>query len=166
MRKNAMNKPLRLITFAAATLVAFSGSSVHAGVSAAEAAKLKSELMPLGGEKAGNKEGTIPAWTGGLTTPTPGFKNGGRRPDPFAAEKPVLQITAKNMDAHAAKLTDGVKSLLKKYPDTFRLDVYPTHRTAAAPQYVYDNTLQNATRASIVEGGVGPIPKGAFGGIP
>ncbi|HSH90192.1 MAG TPA: DUF1329 domain-containing protein [Ramlibacter sp.] len=161
-----MNKPLRLITLTAATLVAFSGSSVQAGVSAAEAAKLKSELMPLGGEKAGNKEGTIPAWTGGLTTATPGFKNGGRRPDPFGAEKPVLQITAKNMDTHAAKLTDGVKSLLKKYPDSFRLDVYPTHRTAAAPQYVYDNTFQNATRASIVEGAAGPIPKGAFGGIP
>ncbi|MBT0960102.1 DUF1329 domain-containing protein [Denitromonas iodatirespirans] len=161
-----MKKPLRLITIAAATLVAFSGSSVHAGVSADEAAKLKSELMPLGGEKAGNKEGTIPAWTGGLTTPTPGFKNGGRRPDPFADEKPILQITAKNMEAHAAKLSEGLKFLLKKYPDTFRLDVYPTHRTAAAPQYVYDNTFQNATRASLDVGSAGPLPKGALGGIP
>ena len=51
-----MNKPLRLITFAAATLVALSGSSVHAGVSAAEAAKLKSELTPLGGITAKHRE--------------------------------------------------------------------------------------------------------------
>ena len=161
-----MTNPLRSITLSCAMLAAFAGSSAQAAVSAAEAARLKSDLMPLGGEKAGNKEGTIPAWTGGLTTPTPGFKNGGRRPDPYADEKPVLQITAKNMDAHAAKLSEGVKFLLKKYPDSFRLDVYPTHRTAAAPQYVYDNTFQNATRARIVDGSAGPIPAGALGGIP
>lgn len=137
-----------------------------AGVTAGEAARLKGELTPVGAEKAGNKDGTIPAWTGGLTTPTPGFKNGGRRPDPFATEKPTLQITAKNMGQYADKLTEGVKALLQKYPDTYRLDVYPTHRTAAAPQYVYDNIFQNATRASLAESSGGPVPKGAYGGIP
>lgn len=161
-----MKHTFRLITLSFAVLTAFAGTSAHAAVGADEAAKLKSDLMPLGGEKAGNKEGTIPAWTGGLTKPTPGFTNGGRRPDPFADEKPILQITAKNMEAHAAKLSEGVKFLLKKYPDSFRLDVYPTHRTAAAPQYVYDNTFQNATRASLIEGSAGPLPKGALGGIP
>jgi Protein of unknown function (DUF1329) len=159
------NNLKQLLAVSAALLAGLTGS-VQAGGDPADAAKLNSELMPLGGERAGNKEGTIPAWTGGLTTPTPGFKNGGRRPDPFADEKPVLQITAKNMDQYQAKLSDGVKALLKKYPDSFRLDVYPTHRTAAAPQYVYDNTFKNATRASIVEGDAGPIPKGAIGGIP
>jgi len=140
--------------------------NVHAGVSAEEAAKLKGELTPVGAERAGNREGTIPAWSGGLTTPTPGFQNGGRRPDPFAAEKPTLQITAKNMDSFADKLPEGAKAMLRKYPDSFRIDVYPTHRTAAAPQWVYDNTSQNATRASVQEGSAGPISKGAFGGFP
>lgn len=161
-----MKHAFRLFTITFAVLTAFAGTSAHAAVGADEAAKLKSDLTPLGGEKAGNKEGTIPAWTGGLAKPTPGFTNGGRRPDPFADEKPILQITAKNMEAHAARLTEGVKYLLKKYPDSFRLDVYPTHRTAAAPQHVYDNTFQNATRASLVEGSAGPLPKGALGGIP
>lgn len=137
-----------------------------AGVTANEAARLKGELTPFGAEKAGNKEGTIPAWTGGLTTPPPGFRNGGRRPDPFANEKPTLQITAKNMNQYADKLTEGVKALLQKYPDTYRLDVYPTHRSAAAPQYVYDNTFQNATRATLAGSDAGPVPKGASGGIP
>ena len=49
------------------------------------------------------------------------------------------------MDQYADKLTDGTKALLKKYPETFRVDVYKTHRTAAAPQWVYDNTFKNAT---------------------
>jgi hypothetical protein len=141
------------------------GQQARAAVSAEEAAKLKSELTPFGAERAGNKDGTIPAWTGGLTTPTPGLKNGGRRPDPFSAEKPLFSIDAKNMAQYADKLSDGVKALMKKYPG-FRIDVYPTHRTAAAPQWVYDNTFKNATRAKIVAGAAGPQPEGAYGGIP
>ncbi|MBI5441597.1 MAG: DUF1329 domain-containing protein, partial [Deltaproteobacteria bacterium] len=117
---------------------------------------------PLGAEQAGNREGTIPAWTGGHTTPIPGFKNGGRRPDPFANEKPLFSITAKNMDQYADKLTDGTKALLKKYPNTYRLDVYATRRTAAAPEWVYENTYKNALRARMA----GDVPAGAYGGIP
>lgn len=143
-----------------------SAGAARAGVSADEAAKLKTVLTPFGAERAGNKDGTIPAWTGGLTTPTPGFQNGGRRPDPFANEKSIFQINAKNMDQHADKLTDGTKALLKKYPDSFRLDVYKTHRTAAAPQWVYDNTFLNATRATVQESSAGAFTKDAYGGIP
>lgn len=135
----------------------------HAAVTADEANKLKSTLTPLGAERGANKDGTIPAWDGGLTKPAPGYKNGDPRPDPFPSDKPVLSINAKNMDAHAARLSDGVKALMKKYPE-FRIDVYPTRRTAAAPQYVYDNTFKNATRAKLVDGGQGV--ENAFGGIP
>jgi hypothetical protein len=134
----------------------------HAAVTPEEAAKLKTELTPLGAEKAGNKDGTIPAWTGGYTTAQPGFKNGGRRADPFADEKPILSINAANMAQHADKLTDGTQALLKKFPQSFRVDVYKTHRTAAAPQWVYDNTFKNATSARME----GEVVKGAFGGIP
>ena len=55
------------------------GQSAMAAVTAEDAAKLKTALTPMGAEKAGNKDGTIPAWTGGYTTAVPGFKNGGRR---------------------------------------------------------------------------------------
>lgn len=134
----------------------------HAAVTPEEAAKLKTELTPLGAERAGNKDGSIPAWTGGYTTPIPGDKPGGKRGDPFKAEKPLYSVNASNMAQHADKLTEGVKALLRKYPQTYRIDVYPTHRTAAAPQWVYDNTFKNATRAKL-EGG---IPSGAYGGIP
>jgi hypothetical protein len=133
-----------------------------AGVTAAEAAKLKGELTPLGAEKAGNKDGSIPAWTGGHTTPIAGDRPGGRRGDPFKAEKPLLSITAKNAEQHADKLTDGTKALLRKYPDSFRVDVYQTHRTMAAPQWVYDNTLRNATAGRLDNG----VPRGVYGGIP
>ena len=133
-----------------------------AAVGADEVAKLKTELTPFGAERAGNKDGSIPAWTGGLTTPIPGQEPGGRRGDPFKDEKPLFSITAKNMDQYVDRLTDGTEAMLKKYPDTFRLDVYKTHRTAAAPQWVYDNTVRNATRARIEGGHL----LGAYGGIP
>lgn len=133
-----------------------------AGVTAEEAARLKTELTPFGAEKAGNKDGSIPAWTGGFKGAIAGEKPGGKRGDPFKDEKPIYTVTAKNQQQYADKLTDGVKALLKRYPETYRLDVYPTHRTAMAPQWVYDNTAKNAVRGKLVEN----EPRDVFGGIP
>ncbi|KAB0562114.1 DUF1329 domain-containing protein, partial [Pseudomonas palleroniana] len=120
----------------------------QAAVSPEQAARLKTDLTPLGGERAGNADGSIPAWQGGYTQATPGYKPGDKRPDPFAGEKPLYSIKASNMEQYASELAEGTKLLLKKYPG-YRLDVYPTHRSAAAPQWVYDNTSKNATRATL-----------------
>ena len=89
-------------------------SAANAAVGPDEANKLKGELTPAGAEKAGNKAGTIPAWDGGYTKVAAGYKDGDARPDPFAGEKPLVSISAKNMDQHADKLTEGVKALMKK----------------------------------------------------
>lgn len=155
---------LKYIQILALGLIA-SGTVTFAAVSVEEASRLKSDLTPSGAERAGNKAGTIPEWTGGLTVPTPGFTNGGRRPDPFSDEKPIFTITSENMEQYSDNLTDGTKALLRKYP-SYRLDIYKTHRTAAAPQWIYDNTFLNATRASLTESSAGPMQKGAYGGYP
>lgn len=155
-----MNRKTLLGTLFATSLAA--ALPALAQVSAADANKLKGELTPFGAEKAASKDGSIPAWSGGYTKAIPGDKPGGRRGDPFKDEKPLYSITAKNMDQYADKLSDGVKALFKKYPDTYRIDVYKTHRTAAAPQWVYDNTLKNATNARFENG----VPVGIHGGIP
>lgn len=157
-----MNHPtIRLLAAALAATGLL--APAHAAVSADEAAKLKTTLTPLGAERAGNKDGTIPAWDGGYTKLPAGWKNGDPRPDVFAGEKPLLSISAKNLAEHEARLTDGTKALMKRYP-SFRIDVYPTHRTHAAPQWVYDNTFKNATTAKLIDGGYGV--EGAYGGIP
>lgn len=153
---------MKQIMLAAATLAVLGAAApALAAVTAEDAARLKGELTPLGAEKAGNKDGSIPAWAGGHTTPIAGDKPGGRRGDPFKDEKPLLSITAQNMAQHADKLSDGQQALLKKYPE-YRIDVYKTHRTAAAPQWVYENTFKNATRAKLD----GDIEQGGYGGIP
>ncbi|HSV45271.1 MAG TPA: DUF1329 domain-containing protein, partial [Ramlibacter sp.] len=147
------------LTFVAAAL-ALAALPVHAEVSAQEAEQLKTTLTPFGAEKAANKDGTIPAYTGGLTgamkSPRPGLP-----PVLFADEKPILQIKADNADAHADKLSDGFKYLVKNYPG-FRIDVYPSHRTFAAPQFFMDNSVYNATNAKLVK----DAPVGLKGGIP
>ena len=149
----------------ATTLLSLLAISIpgFAAVSAQEAAQLKTTLTPMGAERAGSKDGSIPAWTGGYTKVDPKWKDGEPRPDPFANEKPLFSITAKNMSQYADRLSDGDKYLLKKYP-TYRMDVYPTHRTAAAPQWIYDATYKNALNAKLSNNGL--TLKGAYGGKP
>lgn len=149
-------------TLAALVVLAVAGVA-QAAATAEEAAKLKTTLTPMGAERAGSADGAIPAWDGGYTKVPAGYKSGDVRPDPFAGEKPAFSITSKNMAQYADKLTEGEKGLLQKYP-TFRMDVYPTHRTAAAPQWYYDNTFKNATHAKLT--GDGYTFEGAYGGVP
>jgi hypothetical protein len=132
-------------------------------VSPQEAAALKTTLTPLGGERAGNSDGSIPAWTGVYDKVPPGYVSGNARPDPFPEEKPLYSIDPKNVDQYAPALTDGILALFKKHPD-YRIDVYPTHRTAGAPQWVYDNTFANATRATLTNEDL--TLHGAYGGTP
>ena len=116
------------------------------------AANLGHELTPMGAIRAGNAEGTIPAWTGGIATPPPGWHAGMQRLDPFANEKPLFSITAQNVAKYESKLAPGSADMVKSLPG-YRLDVYPTHRTFAAPQFIYDNAIANATRAHLVDDG-------------
>lgn len=153
----------RHLSIIALWTLATCGQWAQAAATAEEAARLKSDLTPFGAERTGNREGTIPAWEGGYATVWPGYQSGQPRPDPFADEKPLFRITAANMDQYADKLSDGIKALLQRDPG-FRLDVYPSHRTAAAPSWVYDNTFRNATRALLADDGL--TVQGAFGGIP
>ena len=139
-----------------------------AGVTAQQAAKLGADLTPMGGEKAANAAGTIPAWTGGITSAAqagaPGFKSGGHHPDPYANEKPLYKVDAANASKYAANLTAGHKALLNAYKGSYFMNVYPSHRSAAFPQRIYDATKANATSAKLSDGGNGVT--GAIGGVP
>ncbi|MDF2177530.1 DUF1329 domain-containing protein [Aliiglaciecola sp. CAU 1673] len=145
----------KLALVATALSLAVSATFVQAKVSDAEAAKLGKDLTPLGGEMAANADGSIPAYTGGITTPPAGYKPGDHHPNPFPDDKPLFEITKANMAQYADQLSAGQKALFNAYPDTFKMPVYQTRRTASNPQFVYDATKANATRAELVEGGNG-----------
>ncbi len=67
------------------------------------------------------------------------------------------------MATYAPQLTEGTKALLQKYP-TFRVDVYPTHRTVAFPKFVIDNTAKVALTAKTLNDG--RSIEGAHAGFP
>ncbi len=139
-------------------------SLASATVSAEEAARLGKDLTPMGAEMAGNADGTIPAWTGGYTTPFPGWKEGDARPDPYAGDKKLFTITKENMAKYADKIPEASKAMLMAYPDEFRMHVYPTRRSAGFPQWYYDNIKKAATDVKLNADGNGVT--GAHATIP
>lgn len=149
---------------ALATLLTLACSAVSAAATEQQAARLGVDLTPLGAEKAGNADGSIPSWDGGLTQPPAGFTPGRHYPDPFPDDKPLFTITAQNLEQYRERLTPGQIALLQAYPATLNYPVYQTRRTAAAPQWVYDNIRRNATSARLLNEGNGFAD--AYGGIP
>src|SRR5690554_2048028 len=145
-----LNKKLLATGVLAASL--FAGQAWGA-VSAEEAARLGDSLTPMGAEKAGNG-GAIPAWTGGLTTPPADYKGDGIYVNPFPDETPKFTINQSNVAEYADNLSPGQVAMIKQYPD-FVLPVYETHRTAAYPKAIMDETIENATRAELIKDGNG-----------
>ncbi len=125
-----------------------------AGGAHASGARLGADLTPIGGIKAGS--GDIPEWTGGVTKAPAGYSEGKHHPSPFADDKPKMTIDASNVDAHKDKLSDGLQAMLKKW-STLKLNVYPTRRSAAYPQRIYDALKANADNAKLASGGNGVI---------
>ncbi|GID03298.1 DUF1329 domain-containing protein [Pseudomonas sp. 008] len=128
--------------------------SVMAAVSAAEADKLGKSLTPLGAEMAGNADGSIPAWKpmpkNAGTVDSKGFLS-----DPFASEKPLFTITAQNVDQYKDKLAPGQYAMFKRYPETYKMPVYPSHRGITVPDEVFAATKKNAVNAKLISDGNG-----------
>lgn len=128
-----------------------------------EVARLGADLTPLGGERAGGAGGAIPEWTGGIAEPPPGYVLGEHHRDPYPGDRPALVIDGSNLDRHRGRLSVGHQRMLELYP-SFRMPVYPTRRSASAPQRIYDATRAVAATARLVDDGNGVA--GATVGIP
>ena len=78
-------------------------------------------LTPLGAERAGNADGSIPAWTGGYVT-APTGPNTPIDTVVFGDEKPLYTIDASNMSQYSSLLTPGTQALIQK--NNLTLNVY------------------------------------------
>lgn len=154
-----------------ALLLSLLASSVMAAVSEQEAAQLGASLTPLGGEMAGNADGSIPAWDGGLSIRAAAVDGKGFLADPYAGEQPLFTITAANAEQYKDKLSAGQLAMFKRYPESYKIPVYPSHRTTAVPAAIAAAAKLSAVNTTPVDGGNGlqnfnasryyafPIPK-------
>lgn len=145
-----------LIKLCLATSLAAGSAQALAAISSAEAERLGgAELTPVGAEAAGNAAGTIPPWKGGLTTLPTGYSPGDRLIDPYPEDEPLFTITAANVDDYADKLSPGQLAMFRRYPDTYRMRVFPTRRSARLPDEEYALIKQSAVETELAEGGNG-----------
>ncbi len=139
--------------------------AVLAKVAPEKAAELDGpRLTCMGAERAGTPSG-VAEWTGKWYKTWPGVsKPYGFEPGPYKDEKPLFTITAQNMSQYADKLTEGQKALFKKYPQSYKMHVYPSHRDFRFADWVCDTVKKNAVTAEVKPNGLGVI--GVSGGHP
>ena len=161
----------KMILQCGALALSLLAANVMAAVSPEEASKLGTSLTPLGAEKAGNGDGSIPAWTGGIPKNAGAVDSKGFLADPFVSEKPLFTITAATVDKYKDKLSDGQIAMFKRYPETYKIPVYPTHRTVTVPPDINESAKRSALNVTPINDGNGlanftgnryyafPIPK-------
>lgn len=167
----------RRVAFALSITLLMSTLSIHvsAAVDSDEVERLGRDLTCVGAKRAGNEEGSIPEFTGRYVGEVPGWDpepNSGEHPvDPYADERPILVITAQNVEDHTDRLSAGQVAMFRRYPDTYRMNIYPGHRDYGYPDYVCERAKYNAKKARIAYRGMGymgmghnpfPIPETAL----
>lgn len=149
---------LRWTKPALAVALGLSATMSLAKVSPEQAAELGGEtLTPVGAERAGNAAGTISEWEGGLSQLPAGYEPGQRLVDPYAADKPLFTITAQNVEQYGDNLSPGQQALFARYPDSYQMPVYPSHRSARLPDAEYALIKTGATETEMVTGGNGLV---------
>ncbi|HBD11703.1 MAG TPA: DUF1329 domain-containing protein [Porticoccaceae bacterium] len=109
----------------------------------------------FGANAAGNAEGTIPPWTGGITTPPANYSPGDWHPDPYADDPPLFTIDNSNARLHKDKLSAGHLALMERYPDSYRLHIFPSRRSVSYPDHVREYTKKYRGKARVVDDGAG-----------
>lgn len=123
---------------------------------AADFAALGTTLTPFGAIREGSRDGLLPAYGGAWLAPPADVGA-----DPYAGEKPVFSIDSRNLEKHAARLSEGQKALLQRYPQSFRMDIYPGHRDFRFADAILTNLRLNARSAALTPDGEGVT--GVFG---
>ena len=128
-----------------------------AGAKPDQVQRLNEDLTPMGSERAGNADGTIPEWTGGIPQPPAGYSPGDHHPSPWPDDHPLFRITGENYTEYADKLSPGQIGLFEKYGDTYFMDVYESRRSASFPEHIYEMTIKNGSTAKLADAGEGVV---------
>ncbi|MBV2235901.1 MAG: DUF1329 domain-containing protein [Sterolibacterium sp.] len=155
-----------LLTSALATLLCLGSGPLQAKASPEEISQLGKQLTCIGAQKAGTPSG-VAEYSGKWLGAAPGMQQEADRlpSDPYAAEKPLYTITAANLAQYADKLSEGQKALFRKYPSSFRMSVYPSHRDFRYDDAICQVIAKNAANAELAADGLSVI-NGHMGASP
>ncbi len=145
-----------ILATAGVTSLLMSGGAALAA-SPQDVARLGKDLTPMGAERAGNADGSIPAWDGKPTPPPAGFSPYDGYADPYAGEQPLFVITADNYTQYQDKLIPGQIEMLKRFPETYKIKVYPSHRPVVLPKRITDTVAAEAAGIVLASGGNGVL---------
>ena len=165
-------RTLTKLTLTACIGLSFGIGQAFAGAQPDQVHRLSEDLTPMGSERAGNADGTIPEWTGGITEPPANYSPGDHHPNPWPEDKPLYRITGQNYQEYADKLSPGQIGLFEKYGETYFMDVYQSRRSTSFPEHIYEMTAKNAATAELADSGEGvlnaaegfpfPFPENAY----
>ena len=129
--------------------------AAHAKATADELAQIGKKYTCTGAEKAGSADG-VAEFTGKWFGAAPGQSTepGVHMADPYASEKPIVVITAQNYTQYADKLSEGQKAMFKKFPASFKMNIYPSHRDYRLSDAVCKNHMRNAKEAELTADGL------------
>jgi hypothetical protein len=112
-------------------------------------AQSSGQLTMAGAQASASPDGSVASFEG-RDVPEAGWAKGKLRGDYWKhkSEKPVFSITAENSAKYADKLSPGQLALFKQIKG-YRMDVYPTHRDCAYPDWIQENVKKNAGVAKL-----------------
>ncbi len=141
---------MKKILFPLLALTVLANTS-YAKVSTQQADQLGKQLTAIGAQASANESGTIPAYQGGLAQ----SNNTDPYANIYAQESPLFVINKKNLKQYKANLTPGQVAMFERYPDTYKMAIYPTHRSANLPQKILQKAKKNATTTNLLDNGNG-----------
>jgi len=112
------------------------------------------ETTVIGATVSGNKEGSIPSYSGEKIITPAGWEMGQHYVDPFKVDDVKFRISSKNLSKYDSKLALGQKTLLQRNDD-YSLPVFQSRRTATYPEYILEGTSYNAKNARLTRAGTG-----------
>ncbi len=113
-------------------------------------------LTPFGAEYGGNADGSIPEWQGGN-------RNAPDLDVTLRESQLLYKVDAKNLGKYKDVLPEGLVKLISRYPNSMKVNVYPTYRTAYYPEWVYGFAKKNITASNEINNTVtGAYPAPPF----
>jgi hypothetical protein len=138
-----------------ACLALLSSGPAFAKVTPEEAARLGTSLTEVGADPSANADGSIPAYAGSMRGLPAGLEYGGPGtpyPDPYPDETALYTVTPGNMETYRAFLSPGMQAMFERYPDSFRMNIYPTHRDGRYSDNYLAKLRYNAVNAELYNG--------------